>query len=75
MGLLQLYDFCMKNGKRKDIVKAIRLTWLSLESHLDSCAGDEYENECCNKAVGRPPFHVKTTKEYAFVIKVLTDCL
>lgn len=70
-----LYDIYVKNDKRKDIVKAIRLTWLSLESHLDNCVQDEYESECCNKAVGRPPFHVKTTKEYAFIIKVLTESL
>lgn len=57
------------------IVKAIRLAWSSLESHLDAASGSEIERECCNDAVGKPPFHRTCVKEYSEIIKVLADQL
>lgn len=60
---------------RQDIVQSIRLTWESLESHLDACVGPEHKKKCCQKAVGLPPFHVTAVRDYAKIIKTLADLL
>ena len=62
-------------SNKPEIVKALRLVWDSMESHLDDSVGPTSEKECCRKAVGTPSFHVKCCKEYGFIIKVLSDCL
>jgi len=65
----------MKDSHRTEVVKAIRLVWLSLESHLDSARGELIGKKCCDKMVGLPPFHRKCVKEYAEVISTLTKLL
>lgn len=65
----------MTRKGKKEITDAIRLVWESLESHLDAAAGAEIESPCCNEAVGKPPFHKRCVKEYAFVISVLAQQL
>lgn len=61
--------------QRKDIVRALRLTWDSLDSHLDAAAGLEHPLPCCNEAVGKRPFHQKCVREYAEIIKTLSELL
>jgi len=57
-----------KCKNRKEIVKSIRLTWSSMDSHLD------YLDVPYKK--GEPKrFHIKTSKEYAEIIKTLADQL
>ncbi len=60
---------------REDVVKAIRLAWDSLDSHLDSSQDMSGLSECCQKSIGKPSFHKKCCEEYAFVIKVLASFL
>lgn len=61
-----------KHLKRKrDIVMAIRIVYDSLETHLD----DSVKNAKNWKIVGSAHFQRKCVKEYAFVIKVLSDLL
>jgi len=60
----------MKN--KKEIVKAIRSTWASLESHLPYCENlTPKERKLC----GNEQFHIKTIRGYAETIKTLTDLL
>ena len=59
----------MKN--KKDIIKAIRLTWLSLDSHLDSAI----DKKLTGRVIGDKKFHKKTAMEYNFIIKTLLDLL
>jgi len=59
--------------KKEHIVHSIRLVWDSLDSHLDAAIGHIQENECCNKAVGEPPFHKKCVREYLFILASLVD--
>ena len=61
----------MAKPKKTEIVKAIRLTWDSLESHLDASVSSK---EFC-RACGNTRFHAKCTREYAFIIDVLTRFL
>lgn len=60
---------------KKDLVKSIQIVMDSLNSHLPECLEAQEEKECCQRAVGNPQFHRKTVKEYAFVIKTLSDLL
>lgn len=61
-----------KEQRRKDLVKVIRSTWTSLDSHLDKCVSmSETEREYC----GSEMFHIKTSREYAEMIKILTENL
>lgn len=52
-----------RNQRKKDIAKAIKLSWDSLESHLPYV----YENGKDKR------FHVGCVKDYAFIIQVLSD--
>ena len=56
----------------QDVIKAIRLVYESLDSHLIE---EEEKKKCCREAVGSKSFHKKCVKEYAFIIKVLADKL
>lgn len=57
-----------KKKNRKEIVKAIRLAWSSMDSHLD------YTDIPYKK--GEPKrFHIKTIQEYATIIRTLCDQL
>lgn len=60
----------MKPSKA-DVVKAIRLTWLSLDSHLDYSIDAKQQCESC----GNERFHAKTAREYAHIISVLSGFL
>lgn len=60
---------------RKEVVKAILLVNDSFASHLAPSVGVIYKNKCCNKAVGKPSFHVLCLKEYLAIMKVLVDQL
>ena len=65
----------MTSKKRKEIVEAIRLTWDSLNSHLDDAVELTVKNACCKKAVGNPKFHRTSIQEYAKIIRILSDQL
>lgn len=58
--------------REKQIKKALRITWDSLDSHLD-WTHDIPKNKC--KYCGSARFHKKTIKEYATIIKILSDLL
>lgn len=63
---------------KPEIVKAIRIIWDSLDSHLDHTLEDE---KCSNKncgfreSAGDKAFHKKTSTEYAEIILTLTKLL
>lgn len=57
-----------KKQKNKEIVQALRNTWSSLDSHLDYIEVPYKRGEPKN-------FHKKTIKEYAQIIKTLSDQL
>lgn len=62
-----------KNDRAKKIERAIVLTWDSLVSHLEgthtiSSTGKKYVSE-----VGDQKFHRRCVKDYAEVIKILSD--
>ena len=59
----------MKN--KKEIIKAIRLTLLSFESHLD----DSINKKLTGKVVGDKKFHLSCLKEYNEIIRVLINQL
>lgn len=61
-----------KAAQRKRLVQAIRLTWGSLESHLDYST-DKVDEMC--ESCGTRKFHAECVKEYAFVIHVLSEHL
>lgn len=63
----------MKKQSRKDLVKAIRLTWGSLDTHLDSTYKNDSKTE--KKLCGGKHFHAKTCEEYAFTILVMVRSL
>jgi hypothetical protein len=63
----------MKNkARREGLVKVIRSTWASLETHLDSCVSETPQER---KLCGNEQFHIKTVREYADTIKTLADQL
>lgn len=55
----------------ENLIKAIRLVWDSLDSHLDGAISEVHKKKCCNKAVGNRFFHKQCAKEYAFVLQTL----
>lgn len=57
---------------KKRVVKAIRLAFDSLDSHLDvfiDAPKRKYE------ITGSRKFHTKAIREYSYIIDVLADCL
>lgn len=60
--------------KRKEITKAIRLTWGSLESHLDWSIKRPTRAEM-ETGSGSRRFHVETMKEYLRIIQTLLNQL
>ena len=56
---------------RVDLVRAIRLTWDSLDSHLNSSVSLAALKKCCATSVGDEKFHRMCVKEYADIISVL----
>lgn len=56
----------MKTKKEKKIERAIRLTWSSLESHLQYTHKQSSEGKT---------FHRKCVKEYSELINILSDLL
>ena len=68
----------IKQKTKKEIIKAIRLTYSSLESHLDSVIKDPLvgiKSKNAKEQIGGKNFHKKCVREYAFIIKVLADVL
>lgn len=58
---------------KKNTIKAIRTIWSSLDSHLENCVENDKLPKKCLKVIGKKSFHLKTVKEYLFVIKTLID--
>ncbi len=58
--------------REKQIKKALRLTWDSLDSHLDWTHGIP-KDKC--KYCGSARFHKKVIKEYAEIINILANLL
>lgn len=54
------------HSREKKIERAIRLTWDSLESHL------KYTHVSTSEGYN---FHIKCVKEYAEVIKILSELM
>ena len=65
----------LSRGERREVVKAIRVIWLSFESHLDDCVEPEEKKPCCRRAVGSGVLHRECVREYAQVISVLASFL
>ena len=65
----------MASRNRKDIAKAIVKAYQSLASHLDGCVEQRETKKCCQIAVGSSNFDRQCVRDYAFIIKVLSDCL
>ncbi len=57
------------NERAKKIEQAIRLIWSSLDSHL----AWTYEKGPKVKYFGKKVFHKRAVKEYAEIIKILTE--
>ena len=66
----------MQNPKDKKIVRAIRLTWDSLDSHLVAinCPQKKIPKRLRN-VLGGKKFDKQCVKEYAEILKTLTDLL
>lgn len=64
-----------KKASRSEIVRAIRLTWDSMDSHLDESVSATCAKKCCRDNVGLPPFHAKCVREYAEILRVLASFL
>lgn len=62
----------MAVNREKNIKKAIRIIWESLDSHLDWT--HEVSKDPC-KYCGGKNFHKKCVQEYAEAIKLLSDVL
>lgn len=56
--------------KQDKIERAMKLIWLSLESHM---MHDFPNKKCCIKEVGGPAFQKKCIKEYAEILHILSD--
>lgn len=66
----------MSEAKREKIIKAIRLTWDSLDSHLDYAHTDKKLCECTHhESCGNRKFHAQCTRDYSYVIQTLTELL
>lgn len=64
--------------KAKQIARAIRIVWESLDSHLDDTHDplyDKVKSKIARDHIGDKAFHKKCVKEYAEVIKTLTELL
>ena len=65
----------MKAPTRADeIIKAIKLAWSSLDSHLDYCV-KPIKDKKFKRIHGGATFHKKCVKEYSIIIKTLADSL
>jgi len=63
----------MKSQERAKLcVKAIRLAWSSLDSHLDSSIKI---NKKESRYVGNERFHKKCVQEYADIIQILSKLM
>lgn len=60
-------------NKKEDVVKAIRIVTKSMDTHLHFLAHPAEKK--WQKHIGGDRFHRAVTKEYAHVIRVLTDQL
>jgi hypothetical protein len=60
---------------RKKIARAIRLTWSSLESHLDYSHRAKKKGVKACKHCGDADFDTDCVKEYAETIKILADLM
>lgn len=56
---------------KKKIVRAIRIVWESVDSHLDPAI----DKRITGKVIGSRAFHKKTVKEYMEVLDTLIDLL
>lgn len=63
----------MKNDRAKKIDNAIRIVWDSLDSHLSGTHTLTTTQKKYVEEVGSNKFHQKCVKEYAEVIKVLSE--
>jgi len=54
--------------RRQRIIKSIRLVWSSLEAHFPYI-----NSEKTIKELGTPRFNIKCVREYAEIIKTLTE--
>lgn len=64
----------MKADKKAELIKAIRSTWDSLNSHLDYII-DPVKPKTFRAIHGGPRFHTKTVKEYAETLLTLAKLL
>jgi hypothetical protein len=64
----------MKADKKADLIKSIRSTWSSLDSHLDWIV-EPIKDKKFAKIHGGRKFHKKTAIEYAETILTLTKLL
>lgn len=63
----------MKKPTRDEIVRAIRLTWDSLDSHLDYAVKSV---KMCPQCGGNDTrYHAKCVREYSLVLEVLSRML
>lgn len=63
---------------KKDIVKAIRLIWSSLDSHLNDTYDpifDKIKDKKAKEQIGNRAFHAKCVREYSEVISILSNLL
>lgn len=68
----------MKNDHRKKIAKCMKLIWSSLESHLDDTHHpviDTLKEQRAKNFIGGARFHRKCVREYAYIIRVLSELL
>jgi hypothetical protein len=69
----------MTTKDKRKLVRAIRLIWLSLDSHLDNaCETPKLETDgskLFKRVYGGTRFNRKCVKEYATIIKLLSDIL
>ena len=61
--------------KAQKIERAIRINCDSMISHLPFTYGKNPEKKLLNKGLGGKDFHKKCVKEYAEVIKILSELL
>jgi len=62
--------------KNKKIARAIRLIWESLDSHLsDAYLKSTVRSKKAKRIIGGRRFHIKCVKEYAEIMKTLSDLL
>lgn len=59
----------------KKIVEAINLAWSSLDSHLSDTVSQKGLTRRQKQLIGGRRFHVACVKEYAVIIKTLSELL